>query len=161
MLIVQRHSLLDSFNQARLLPVAVLTESTNGMKVWTQWGAKHRDDGPAVEFPDGTKQWYNRGKLDRQNGPAIEYADGTKLWFRNGLRHRDNGPAEESPDGHKEWWRNGNRHREDGPAVVIPLGNGTSLEHWYLRGCEVPKPKDGERPVLHLPRGHRTPSPWD
>lgn len=33
------------------------------------------------------------GNLHRENAPAVEYPDGTKEWWRNGMLHRDDGPA--------------------------------------------------------------------
>lgn len=44
----------------------------------------HREDGPAIEWPNGDKSWYLNDKLHRVGGPAIEYADGSKGWFVNG-----------------------------------------------------------------------------
>lgn len=44
----------------------------------------HREDGPAIEWPNGDKSWYLNDKLHRMGGPAIEYADGSKGWFVNG-----------------------------------------------------------------------------
>lgn len=33
------------------------------------------------------------GLLHRENGPAVEYPDGSKEWFLNHQRHRNDGPA--------------------------------------------------------------------
>lgn len=33
-----------------------------GSKIWTEKGAAHREDGPAVIFPDGVVRWYIHGK---------------------------------------------------------------------------------------------------
>jgi len=44
----------------------------------------HREDGPAVEYPDGGKAWYLNGKRHREDGPAIERVDGYKEWYLNG-----------------------------------------------------------------------------
>ena len=57
----------------------------------TRWyfnsaGQLHRDDGPAIEYPDGSKSWCQNGQLHRTDGPAIECADGTKRWYINGVR---------------------------------------------------------------------------
>jgi hypothetical protein len=57
----------------------------------------HREDGPAVEWPNGTKRWYLNGKLHREGGPAVEDANGTKFWYLNGKLHREDGPAVEYP----------------------------------------------------------------
>ena len=67
----------------------------------------HREDGPAVKFPDGGKEWYLNGKRHREDGPAVEYSDGDRSWFINGERHREDGPAVEYSDGGEEWYING------------------------------------------------------
>lgn len=36
-----------------------------------------------VKSKDG-KEWYRDGERHREDGPAIEYPDGTKFWYRNG-----------------------------------------------------------------------------
>ena len=59
---------------------------SNGAKVWFLNGKCHREDGPAIEYPDGTKEWYVRGKLHREDGPAIEDTDGINLWYLNDKR---------------------------------------------------------------------------
>jgi hypothetical protein len=43
----------------------------------------HREDGPAVEYPDGHKQWWINGKRHREDGPAIEWGNGDKSWCLN------------------------------------------------------------------------------
>ena len=56
----------------------------------------------------GTRRYYNSaGQLHRENGPAVEWPDGDKLWYQNGQLHRTDGPAVESFDGYREWWFNG------------------------------------------------------
>ena len=54
---------------------------SNGTKRWTLNGEYHREDGPAIEWPDGSKHWYLNDKFHREDGPAVEYVDGTKRWF--------------------------------------------------------------------------------
>lgn len=66
--------------------------------------------------------WNAQGKLHRENGPAVIYPDGSELWFLNNLQHRENGPAVERPNGFRSWHVNGKLHREDGPAVEFPDG---------------------------------------
>jgi len=67
----------------------------------------HREDGPAVEYPDGSFIWYYEGLIHRLNKPAFVSADGTKEWFINGRRHREDGPAVECSTGEKQWWIGG------------------------------------------------------
>ena len=52
-------------------------------------GQLHRDNGPAVIYPDGTQLWYRNGKRHRDDGPSAVYPDGTQYWHRNGFRVKD------------------------------------------------------------------------
>ena len=88
----------------------------------------HREDGPAIEYPDGSKEWWLDGKLHRE-----ESSCGDKAWVINGKLHREDGPAYEHSDGTKEWWFNDKWHREDGPAIEYPDGS----KEWWLNGREV------------------------
>jgi len=67
----------------------------------------HREDGPAVEWPNGHKVWYVNGKRHREDGPAIEHANGGKYWYQNDVLHREDGPAIEHANGNKAWFLNG------------------------------------------------------
>ena len=55
-----------------------------GTKVWYLNGQRHREDGPAIEWPDGGKEWWLNGQRHREDGPAREFADGAKSWYLNG-----------------------------------------------------------------------------
>ena len=51
--------------------------------------------------PTGTKHWYFKGQYHREDGPAIEWPDGSKYWCLNGeevtwqqLFHNANGDLE-------------------------------------------------------------------
>ena len=46
----------------------------------------HRDEGPAIEYPNGNKEWWQNGQRHRVDGPAITRADGSKAWCINGKR---------------------------------------------------------------------------
>ena len=74
---------------------------------WFKNGKHHREDGPAIIFPDGHKEWYWKGKLHREDGPAKITTNGTKRWYRNGQPHREDGPAVIYPGGSEEWFKNG------------------------------------------------------
>jgi len=52
--------------------------------LWYKEGARHRTDGPAIEYIYGKKEWWVMGKLHRTNGPAVKGSDGSMLWFING-----------------------------------------------------------------------------
>lgn len=96
-------------------------------------GKIHRDDGPAIEYPDGSRRWLRNGKLHRTDGPAIENAEGSRHWFRNDLLYRKDGPAIEHEDGTREWFIKNQRHREDGPAVE----NADGTVEWWLHNQEM------------------------
>jgi hypothetical protein len=44
----------------------------------------HREDGPAVEYPNGYKVWYINGRRHRLNGPALISKSGRKEWYIKG-----------------------------------------------------------------------------
>lgn len=57
----------------------------NGNKCWYLDGQYHREDGPAIEYPNGCKSWYIKGQLHREDGPAVEkLSSGFKRWFLEG-----------------------------------------------------------------------------
>jgi len=60
---------------------------------------------------DGTQRWYLDGLLHREDGPAVIYPNGGTEWWRFGLLHRERGPAIERADGSREWWRAGNQEK--------------------------------------------------
>jgi len=57
--------------------------NSHGDKLYYVNNVLHREDGPAVEYPNGTKYWYKNGKLHRENGPAVEWSDAYKEWWLN------------------------------------------------------------------------------
>jgi hypothetical protein len=80
----------------------------SGAKRWYLNGKFHREDGPAIEYPDGERCWYFNGKLHRIGGPAWEWPNGERWWLLNDKVHREDGPAVECADGRREWYLNGN-----------------------------------------------------
>jgi hypothetical protein len=81
--------------------------------------------------PDGTQEWRNRnGELHRDDGPAVIYPDGCEAWFQRGRVHRDDGPALVDPDGSTCWYQHGYLHREDGPGIIHHDGT----HEWWLNG---------------------------
>ncbi len=106
----------------------------NKMIEWTdKYNKPHRDDGPAVIYPDGEQFWYRHGWLHRDDGPAAIEPDGGQSWYRHGKLHREDGPARIEPNGTQTWWQNGELHSDDGPAVIEPDG----AQYWFWRGKEV------------------------
>ena len=61
---------------------------------------------------DGRKEWFLNGKIHREDGPAVEWPNGNKYWYINGQLHREDGPAIVRTDGSKEWYLNGERVTE-------------------------------------------------
>ena len=58
----------------------------------------------------GAKRWYDdAGECHREDGPAVEYPNGDKYWVLNDMLHRLDGPAVERICGYKEWWIEGRR----------------------------------------------------
>ena len=53
-------------------------------RVHNSLGQLHRDDGPAMVYPDGRQCRYRNGQLHRDDGPAIVYPNGAQYWYRNG-----------------------------------------------------------------------------
>jgi hypothetical protein len=55
-----------------------------------QWfnsqGQLHREDGPAVIWPNGGKEWRINGKLHREDGPAHVFDKYNIYWYINGKR---------------------------------------------------------------------------
>ena len=73
----------------------------------------------------GVRKYYNNaGVLHREEGPAIIWPNGTKLWYQNGSLHRTDGPAVEWSDGGREWWLNGVRYSEH--AYLLCVANHSS-----------------------------------
>ena len=62
-------------------------------------GQLHREDGPAIDYPDGYKEWFLNGKLHREDGPACEYTDGQEYWL--------NGKSYSKKDYYKEFVKRG------------------------------------------------------
>ena len=63
---------------------------SQGNKYWYKDDCFHRDDGPAIEWPDGSKFWYKDGIVHREDGPAVECENGNKLWYKTGMLYRLN-----------------------------------------------------------------------
>ena len=65
-------------------PVTKICE--DGTKYWYLNGMRHREGGPAIEYPNGSEEWYLNGKLHREDGPAIEYPNGIRRWYLDGKK---------------------------------------------------------------------------
>ena len=55
-----------------------------------QNGEAHRDnDLPAIVHSDGTKHWQKNGKLHRENGPALIFPNGDCIWHLKGILYTE------------------------------------------------------------------------
>ena len=85
----------------------------NAGKCWRKDGLCHRDNGPAVCWPNGDHEWWVNGNIHRLNGPARIWGNdifgsNNIEWWKNGVVHRLNGPAITRPSGAVEYWIDGN-----------------------------------------------------
>lgn len=87
-----------------------------GRKKWfDDAGEFHREDGPAVIFPDGGFIYAIHGKYHRLDGPAMVHSamdkggPMTKRWYVDGELHRVDGPAVETLNGTQMWYVKGQR----------------------------------------------------
>lgn len=62
-----------------------------GKKEWFLHGVRNRiNDQPTIEFGSGVLHWHKDSVLHRDNGPAITYPnDNGELYYKNGQKHRD------------------------------------------------------------------------
>jgi hypothetical protein len=84
----------------------------------------------------GTIIYKLNGKLHKEDGPAVYYPDGSKKYYLNDKLHNEDGPALEYSNGYKEYRLNGELHREDGPAIVDPE---KTEELYFLKNKRVSK----------------------
>ena len=75
-----------------------------------------------------TKEWRLNDKLHREDGPAVVYPNGAKEWRLNGKLHREDGPAYEHPDGFKQWWLN---DEEVHPEILVDLWLEREVFCWW------------------------------
>ncbi len=72
----------------------------------------------------GVKRWYLNEVLHREDGPAVEYPNGQSCWFLNGQYHREDGPAFiDIRKNKKEWWLH---HENVSWKEVFKNANGNS-----------------------------------
>lgn len=110
------------------------TYDNSGTIRWRENGELHREDGPAIVYPDGLRIWYRHGKRHRVDGPAFDDPRGRKEWWVDGEHHRDGAPATIAGDGTEVWYSHGKRHRADGPAVIYP---GARPEEWWINDVRL------------------------
>lgn len=72
-------------------------------------GRLHREDGPAVIYPDGSKFYHVNGSRTSITQPTSYFDNGYVEWNLYAIPHRDNGPACASPNGLLRWVDDGER----------------------------------------------------
>lgn len=60
-----------------------------------------------INSDNGARFHYLNDKFHREDGPAVVWPDGSQFWFKNGNQHREDGPAIIWEDGREEFWVNG------------------------------------------------------
>ena|ERR1700691_169452 len=68
-------------------------ECCNGDTGYCLNGKLHREDGPAITYPNSRKEYFINGKLHREDGPAIITSFGNRFYYVNGKLHIEDGPA--------------------------------------------------------------------
>lgn len=94
-----------------------IIRSSNGTLYWLLNGDFHRENGPAIIYPNGGEEYYIHGAHHRIGGPAITITD-IEIWIQNGHYHRLDGFAYECrlPTNpyfsirRREWWYEGKRY---------------------------------------------------
>lgn len=77
---------------------------------------EHKIDSDGIEF------WYKNNLIHKDNGPAIIWPEGNEQWHKNGKRRRTNGPVMIYPNGKEEWRKSKRKRRTDAPAEIWPNG---------------------------------------
>ena len=64
-----------------------IAEYANGTKIWYKDGLRHREDGPACEYPDDAEYWYFEGKfypkINLESYVVLDYYKGEYgiMWY--------------------------------------------------------------------------------
>ena len=90
------------------------------------------------------------GKRHREDGPAIIWPDGTKHWFKHGKRHRSDGPASIYPDGRCEWWIDGKKYPRKTRASIDVTENDIG---WFAAASKYWPEQECDYPISPTPRG--------
>lgn len=85
-------------------------------------GRLHREDGPAIEYPDGSEEWHLNGEIHREDGPALIDTFLNLVQYRqNGKKHREDGPAVIEEGAPPEWWLFGEKHTMESWAKCVGI----------------------------------------
>ncbi len=55
-------------------------------------GKEHRENGPAVIWPNGVINWMKRDTFHREELPSIILSDGARIWHTDGYMRRQEYP---------------------------------------------------------------------
>lgn len=62
----------------------IVTDKFGIKKYYNKHNQLHREDGPAIIFPNGDSHWCMNDSLHRSDGPAVEYLNGHKEYHYHG-----------------------------------------------------------------------------
>ena len=86
--------------------VVIREKHFDGYKAWYDSGGKrHRKNGPAV-INKGLKMWWYHGTTHREDGPALVFPDGRKEYRLNGIAYSE-------PDFYKKLYELGKITKEE------------------------------------------------
>lgn len=114
-----------------------------------------------MHIEDGFKVWRRpcNENIHREDGPALIWPNGSEQWYFNGACHRIGAPAYHDPKtGAEMWYVDGKLHRLDGPAQIWPYH--VEIE-WHIKGeqytfeewCSVLHKTDEEITMIKLQYG--------
>ena len=67
-------------------PTSISAEDNGPLEFFDAQKRYHRDDGPAVIFPDGDTYWFINGTMHREDGPARIWKDrGIETWIKDAM----------------------------------------------------------------------------
>jgi len=95
-------------------------KSENGVIRYYKDDVLHKEDGPAIIYPNEYEEWVIDGKTSRKDGPAIIYADGYKEWVVDGVTHRVDGPAVVRSDGTEAYYLYGTMYSKEEYYKILP-----------------------------------------
>ena len=123
-----------------------------------------QEDGVEIKVErDGTRLWYLHSVLHRDDGPAVEYPNGQKWWFQFGKQHREDGPAIERPDARSSGFVMGSVTETTVQLLSTPMG-AKNIISWKRSGMMELRSWHGRKrrdPVIRKDRSAHGPSSWN
>ena len=106
----------------------IQTIDNDGIHRWTVNDRPHRDDGPAIVYPDGTQVFCQHGLLHNDTGPALILPNGNTYHYMHGQ------PVDtETAAAAKAPWSAAQKWRRPSPARLIakPVKWGILRQHFW------------------------------